>query len=32
MIIYFKRLIKHLNAKEMISTVKTILFNSCFNE
>ena len=32
MIIYFKKLIKHFNAEEMISTIKTILFNNCFNE
>ena len=32
MIVYFKRLMKHLNAKEMIRKTKTALFDNCFNE
>ena len=32
MIIYFNMLIKHLNVKEVISVIKTMLFNNCFNE
>ena len=32
MIVYFKRLMKHLNVKEMISEMKMTLFDSCFNE
>ena len=32
MILYFKKLIKHLNIKEMINIIKTALFNNCFNK
>ena len=32
MIIYFKKLTKHLNVKKTISTIKTVLFNNYFNE
>ena len=31
-IIYFKRLTKHLNVKDTINDVKMKLFNNCFNE
>ena len=32
MIIYFKKLIKYLNAENTINTMKIKLFNNCFNE
>ena len=32
MIVYFKKLIKHLNAEKIINTAETALFNNCFNE
>ena len=32
MIVYFKKLIKHLNIEEIINEIKTVLFNNCFNE
>ena len=31
-IVYFKKLIKHLNIKKMISIIKTALFNNYFNK
>ena len=31
-IIYFKRLIKHLNAKDIINVIKMKLLNNCFNK
>ena len=31
-IIYFKRLMKHFNIKEMINAIKTALFNNYFNK
>ena len=31
-IVYFKTLIKHLNVKEKINVIKTMLFNSYFNK
>ena len=31
-IIYFEKLMKHLNAEEMINEMKMTLFDNCFNE
>ena len=31
-IIYFKNLMKHLNVEEIISMIKTALFNNCFEK
>ena len=31
-IIYFKNLIKHLNAEEIINMMKTALFDNCFKK
>ena len=31
-IIYFKKLIKHLNAEKTINVIKMTLFNNCFNK
>ena len=31
-IVYFKKLMKHLNAEKIISEMKMTLFNNCFNE
>ena len=32
MIVYFKKLMKHLNAEKTINIAKITLFDSCFNE
>ena len=32
MIIYFKKLTKHLNVEEIINVIKMTLFNNCFNK
>ena len=32
MIVYFKKLTKHLNAEEIINVIKTTLFNNYFNK
>ena len=32
MIVYFKKMIKHLNVEEIIVKLKMILFDNCFNE
>ena len=32
MIVYFKKLTKHLNVEKIINIIKTALFNNCFNE
>ena len=31
-IVYFEKLIKHLNIEEIINMIKMTLFNNCFNK
>ena len=32
MIVYFKKLMKHLNAEKVINKIKTVLFDNYFNK